>query len=245
MKRDVSELKPLVAPKRVAYGDEPSQFFDVWSATAPRATIVFVHGGFWRAKYDLGHASFLCAALAGKGFNVANLEYRRVGEPGGGWDGSFLDVILGIEVAASELGSAKTIVCGHSAGGHLALMIAALETAEVDGVVALAPVASLRTAYELHLSNDAVVEFMGGTPQQRSSEYDVACPTRHHMVKPVTVLHGSDDDVVPIRLSKEFAEARKGDGVRLVELASTGHMELIDPEDASFASVVSALESML
>ncbi len=243
-KRDITEVPPIRAEKRVRYGKDPNQFFDVWSAANARATVVFIHGGFWRAKYDLTHASHLCAALAKRGFNVASLEYRRVGNSGGGWDGTFLDVIEGFASASRELKHPKQLVCGHSAGGHLALLLTASNAANLKGTLALAPVAVLHSAYELHLSNDAIVEFMGGTPQQRPLEYGTACPSKHAMKTRATIVHGTEDDVVPIRLSREFLEARKADGVRLLELAATGHMELIDPEDRVFETLCEELNRL-
>jgi len=54
--------------------------------------IVMIHGGFWRSRYDLSHAGHFCAALTAAGFPTANIEYRRTGEPGGGWPGTFEDL---------------------------------------------------------------------------------------------------------------------------------------------------------
>jgi pimeloyl-ACP methyl ester carboxylesterase len=112
-------------------------------------------------------------------------------------------------------------------------------------VVALAPVAVLRDAYDLHLSNDAVVEFMGGTPSERSLEYDEACPSRHPLIAPATLIHGIDDDVVPISVSRHYMRLRHDDPVRLLELAGTGHMDLIDPEEATFNTVAGAITDFL
>jgi acetyl esterase/lipase len=82
-----------------------------------------------------------------RGVITANLEYRRVGQPGGGWPGTFEDVAAGIKAASEHVGGAAVVV-GHSAGGHLALRLAS-ESVPLKAVVALAPVANLRLAYEL------------------------------------------------------------------------------------------------
>ena len=34
----------------------------------------------------------LCAALAAEGIATYSIEYRRLGDPGGGWPGTFADV---------------------------------------------------------------------------------------------------------------------------------------------------------
>lgn len=233
MSRDISTLPPLPADERIRYGKEPSQFFDLWRPKAsPTGAAVMIHGGFWRARYDLSHASHMCAALARSGVAVASLEYRRVGEPGGGWPATFQDVVAGFEAATRKFGRAPAVV-GHSAGGHLALRLAAKRN-DIPGVVALAPVASLKLAYELNLSNGAVVEFLDGTPGEVPVRYDDACPTSHASPVPRTILHGRKDDIVPISLSLAYMEARKNDvgKVSLIDLPSADHFDLIDPESA-------------
>ncbi len=108
-------------PEHVPYGSDPSQFFEVWHPEqAVAGFAVFIHGGFWRAKYDLSHANTFCAALAARSIVTANVEYRRVGQPGGAWPGTFEDVVAGVRAASEHLGRAPVVV-GHSAGGQLAL----------------------------------------------------------------------------------------------------------------------------
>jgi hypothetical protein len=104
MGRDLLSLPPVSADERIAYGTEPNQFFDFLQSQEEgkefRGAIVMIHGGFWRVQYDLTHASHACAALARAGLAVASLEYRRVGDPGGGWPSTFEDVIDGFTVPA-------------------------------------------------------------------------------------------------------------------------------------------------
>ena len=80
MTLDILSLPPSPPDKRIAYGDDANQFFDLWEPATPRAVAMMIHGGFWRAKYGLHHTSHLCAALAQRGIAMANLEYRRVGD---------------------------------------------------------------------------------------------------------------------------------------------------------------------
>jgi acetyl esterase/lipase len=196
-----------------------------------------IHGGFWRAKYDLSHASHLCAALADAGLAVANLEYRRVGEPGGGWPGSFEDVLRGI-VAVRQFFGTPPVVLGHSSGGHLALRIAS-ERLEIKGVVALAPVADLRIAYELTLSNGAVAEFLGADPRESPKIMEAACASKHVAKVSVILIHGTADNDVPIELSRSYSEARKNDDshIELVEISLANHFDLIDPESEAWPTV--------
>src|SRR6202007_778161 len=87
-------LAPPKADSRAAYGSDANQFVDLRlpKAKGPHALAIVIHGGYWRAKYDLVYAGHLCAALRAKGIATANVEYRRVGNPGGGWPGTFEDI---------------------------------------------------------------------------------------------------------------------------------------------------------
>src|SRR5215831_12973469 len=128
---DILTLPPPPADTRISYGTDPNQFADL---RLPKTKGLFsvvmnIHGGFWRAKYDLSHAGHLCAALTSKGLATWNLEYRRVGNAGGGWPGTFEDLLLGVKFLESiawkyRLDLKRMVVLGHSAGGQLALCLA-------------------------------------------------------------------------------------------------------------------------
>src|SRR2546423_15012853 len=91
---DILSLVPPKADARVAYGSDANQFVDLRlpKGTGAHALAIVIHGGFWRAKYDLGYAGHLSAALTAKGIATANLEFRRGGNAGRGWPGTFSDV---------------------------------------------------------------------------------------------------------------------------------------------------------
>jgi len=238
MRRDLISLTPAPAQERVRYGKSPSQFFDVWRAkNSVRGAAVMIHGGFWRVKYDLYHASHLCAALAESGVSIANLEYRRVGEAGGGWPGSLHDVKAGVAQAREYLGLSPVIL-GHSAGGQLALRLA-VENPDIKAVIALAPVAVLQLAAELNLSNGAVSEFLGHNPDESQYFLNAACPSLQASTVPRILIHGTADDVVPISLSRRFVELRRNDvaKVSLVEIPGADHFDLIDPESTAWPTV--------
>jgi acetyl esterase/lipase len=239
-----SEPKPVPsapADERIFYGDDDTHFFDLYAAKGKaRGVVMMVHGGFWRAKYDLAHAGPFCAALAREGFTTANLEYRRVGN-GGGWAMSFDDVRHGL-VAVAERLKASPVVVGHSAGGHLALRLAE-DPANLRAVVALAPVADLCLAYDLHLSNDAVVEFIGGTPEDKPHAYAAADPAHHPSAVHRILIHGMSDDTVPVDLSRAYVRARDDDegSVELIELPNASHLDVIDPESTAWIVVLDAV----
>ena len=246
MKRDITELAAVPADKQIRYGKEPSQFFDLFLPKTDhlQGAAMMIHGGFWRAKYDLLHTSHLCAALADAGIAVANLEYRRVGEVGGGWPGSYEDVLAGFDQVSQEF-STSVVVLGHSAGGHLALRMAVDRSPA--GVVALAPVADLEMAYRLNLSNGAAAKFVGGTPQSEPEEFQAADPMRHPSNVKRTLLHGTSDDVVPISLSESFVRARGADPgeVRMLRIEGADHYALIGPQSQPWEIVVRTVRNLL
>src|SRR5499427_8031420 len=108
-------------PASYRYGPDPAQHGELWLPADPVAgTIVIIHGGFWRARYDLSLGRPLAADLAARGYTAWNLEYRRA-LAGGGWPGTFEDVAAGIDLLAALAADTRQVIAvGHSAGGHLA-----------------------------------------------------------------------------------------------------------------------------
>jgi acetyl esterase/lipase len=255
---DIFTQPPPPADARIAYGSDPNQFLDLRLPSGKEKIkslfplIINIHGGYWRAKYNLDHAGHLCAALTAKGLATANLEYRRVGNEGGAWPGTFADIRAAYQFLLQNarrrnLDSKRIVVMGHSAGGQLALCLAAHEPS-VTNVVALAGVVDLQRAYQLHLSNDAVVEFLRGKPSEVPDHYREADP----MVQTIPqarqcLIHGSSDDVVPPEFSRGYVatkQQRTGkekEEVHLVEISGAGHFDLIDPKSQTWKQVLDTL----
>ena len=242
---DILSLAPPKADARVAYGGDENQFVDLRlpAGKGPHALAINLHGGFWRAKYDLGHAGHLCAALTAKGIATANVEYRRVGNAGGGWPGTFADVRTAYQFLLQsarqyEFDPRRVVVMGHSAGGQLGLCLAAHETA-LTAVISLAGVVDLQRAYALHLSKDAVVEFLGGTPAEVADHYREADPMKLKIAARQWLMHGAVDDVVPPTFSRDYvgAKQKSKEDVRLVEIAGSGHFGVIDPRSGAWKEV--------
>lgn len=205
--------------------------------------VVLLHGGFWRAAYDLSLMRPLAAALATDGYAVWNVEYRRVGMPGGGWPGTLDDVGAAIDAAVAP--GAPVVLVGHSAGGHLALWAAAGRP--VAGVVSLAGVADLGAGARDRLGAGAVQELLGGGPQEVPERYAAASPRALLPLGPrILLVHGDADDAVPVSQSRDFAAAAAaaGDRVELVDLPGVDHMSLIDPAGPGWAAVRSRLAGL-
>jgi acetyl esterase/lipase len=251
---DVLTRTPPACDSRLKYGSDPNQFGDLRlpDSKGKHPLVMMIHGGFWRAKYDLGHASHLCAALTRSGIATFNLEYRRVGNPGGGWPGTFEDIISGYRfihqyAAKNNIDPNKSVVMGHSAGGQLALCLAGHEP-RLAGAVSLAGVVNLKRAWELRLSNNAAEEFMGGSPVQVPEHFHEASPIEIAIPNVQQVLiHGVKDDVVPVDFSREYARIKRarGEHVKLIEIEDAGHYELIDPESKAWKQVLESIRKLV
>ena len=245
---DILSLPQPPPDERVAYGPDPNQFLEVRlpRIKGPHPVLLNIHGGYWRAKYDLAHAGHLCESLRAVGIATFNTEYRRVGNAGGGWPGTFEDIRLAYRFVQQEhsrfhLDLDRLVVMGHSAGGQLALCLAAHEPS-LRHPISLAGLVDLRKAFALHLSNDAVVEFLGGKPDTVPEHYREADPTELSIPKARQwLLHGADDDTVPPEFSRDYVARKKkaGESVELLEIPHAGHLDLIDPASAAFKQVTS------
>jgi acetyl esterase/lipase len=244
---------PPRANEQIAYGQDPNQFFELYlpKEKGLHPLVINIHGGYWRAKYNLEHAGHLCAGLAESAMAVANLEYRRVGNAGGGWSGSLDDVRAAYQYLSEHAGDLdldwmRVVVIGHSAGGHLALCLAAYEP-RVTKVISLAGVLDLDEACRLHLSDDAVVEFMGGTPEEIPEKYEQANPCKLAITNAEQwLVHAVADKDVPFALSADYAALKrsKGENVHLLEVPGA-HYEVIDPLSEAFRDIVRTLNQLL
>ena len=269
-----------VKPIRLAYGTEPLQFGDLYlpDQTNQHPTVILIHGGYWRARYGLDLMNGLAEDLAGRGFAAWNIEYRRVGDPGGGWPGTFQDVALATDFLRElapdyGLNSTKVVSIGHSAGGHLALWLAARPRIPVfdedspvagsqvtgkdegsatplalAGAISLAGVVDLKMAWKLHLSNDAVVELLGGTADTVPERYAFASPASMlPLGVPQVLIHGTNDDSVPIEISQTYVKAAQSvnDPITYIELKGVDHFDVIDPYSEAWATTIRELQKLV
>ncbi|HVL51841.1 MAG TPA: alpha/beta fold hydrolase [Actinomycetota bacterium] len=227
------------------YGPAPSQFgvLTLPAGKPPYPAAVLLHGGFWHLPWGLDLMSGPAQELAGRGIAVWNLEYRRVGEPGGGWPGTLEDVLNGFDALAALpegrlLDVTSVAVAGHSAGGQLALWLAGERASSSGGhpavgrVAALAAVTDLQGAWEHGVGSDAVEALLGGPPQRHPARYRAASPVeRLPLGVPQLVVHGERDRIVPPAASSLYAQRAKslGDDVVLRIVPRSGHMDVVNP----------------
>lgn len=235
------------------YGDDPAQYAELYRPVgASRGVVVVIHGGYWKAAYDLSLGRPLAEDLVERGWTVWNLEYRRVGE-GGGVPATLDDVAAGIDALADvpDLDLTRVIAVGHSAGGQLAAWAAARgrfarwapERVPLTHVIAKAGVLDLAAAYRAGLGTGAVAGFVGGPP---GPAYDEIDPIRQVPLDvPIWCVHGQDDTTVPIAQSEAYVEAAVAAGGRAELIPFTGdHFELIDPASQAWSLVVGVLDGL-
>jgi acetyl esterase/lipase len=235
-------------PQTYRYGPDPSQVADLHlpEGDGPWPVGVLIHGGYWRARYDRSLMDALAADLAAHGWAAWNLEYRRIGPGGtGGWPQTFEDVAAGIDHLAhvdAPIDLGRVVAIGHSAGGQLALWAATRDQCQVSvyRAVGQAAVSDLRAAARLRLSDGAAIELLGGTPEQVPERYAAASPAeRLPLGVPVLLVHGAQDDTVPVAFSRDLhaAALAAGDRCDLVIGERDGHYEHIDPASSAWATV--------
>ncbi len=250
---------PPPAPA-VAYGEHPDQVANLHlpRGEGPFPVVVLLHGGFWRSGWDRTLMTPLARDLAGRGVAAWNVEYRRVGQEGGGWPGTLLDVAAAVDRLGTvgEIEPSHVIACGHSAGGHLALWLAARHRLPADApganpavrlraVIAQAPVADLTGGWNDGFGRDRIEGLLGGPPAAVPDRYRVADPIGLLPVGvPQLLVHGALDEDVPLSQSTAYARAA-GPDAELLVFDDADHFDVIDPERAAWQAVVERLPRLL
>jgi acetyl esterase/lipase len=249
---------------RIVYGSDAQNYgvLRIPSAPGPHPVVVVIHGGFWRAFYDLQYIEPVCQALTEAGLATWNIEFRRIGN-GGAFPVIFHDVARAVDhlrelAPIYALDLSRVVTLGHSAGGHLALWVAGRERVPKDNLIlprdsaplalcaaiSLAGVVDLRSAYKYHLSNQVVQDLIGGTPDRVPERYAVASPAE---LLPIGIrqvlIHGTADGNVPYEISRAYHAAALacGDDATLISLHDAGHFECVDPRSREWESVKNAV----
>ncbi|MEO8971908.1 MAG: alpha/beta hydrolase [Ktedonobacteraceae bacterium] len=260
---------------RLFYGTDPEQFGELFlpPGSGPHPVVVLLHGGFWRNRYGLSLMMAAASDLTQRGIAAWNVEYRRVGDPGGGWPGTLQDIAHATDylqqlAASYPLDVQRIITVGHSAGGQLALWLAARSrigqkagaqsafpnlfdcspVVSPIGAISLAGMCDLVEAWKLNVGDGVVTAFLGGSPESVPERYAQSSPAALlPMGVPQILIHGTEDPHVPIALSRTYLAAAQeaGDRVNLIELPGIGHSPLKEPGSVVWPVTVEAIQHLL
>ncbi|MCP1311607.1 alpha/beta hydrolase family protein [Paenibacillus tyrfis] len=277
IQREIERVLRLMASApeanhRIFYGSDPCHFGDLFLPVGPgpHPLVIFFHGGWWRSLVGLEYTNHLCKQLAKDGIAVWNVEFRRIGETGGGFPNTFFDLAAGTDFVHSlaqdyPIDLNRIVAMGHSAGGHISLWLSGRHRISPDspiysksavnlrGAISLSGVVDLRVASQLEIldviENKIVVhELLNGTPVEVPDNYAAANPGELLPIGiPQILIHGMEDEQVPYKLSTMYSEAAKeiGDDVELILLQDANHFDLIDPTAKAYEVVKSKVIQLL
>ena len=252
---------------RIPYGDDSLQFGNLRlpKGPGPHPVVLFIHGGCWLSQYNITHAAPFEQALADSGYAVWSIEYRRTGNPGGGWPGTFNDIAKGADFLRElapryALDLNRVIASGHSAGGEFALWLAsrsklsresplfASDPIRIHGVLGLAPAPDLEGLHASGVCNNVINRLIGGSPAEYPDRYAAVSPMQ---LAPVTVpavlvIGAHDRSWAPVGRAY-LARARSvGDSTTLaIDAPESGHFDLLAPTTTTWPIVMEALKQLV
>ncbi|MFT3828884.1 MAG: alpha/beta hydrolase [Opitutaceae bacterium] len=256
---------------RYTYGSAPEQFIELRVPTGRGKwpVAILIHGGCFQAQYaTLRDLAPIADALRAKGVATWNVEYRRSGNPGGGWPGTYLDAGQAVDAIRSyaevhSLDLSRTVIIGHSAGGHLAMWVAARRTlppaSEFHVEDPLQPLAVFNLAGAPDLAEylpyagdacgpDKIHGFLGGEPRSVPERYQIVSVTRRLPIGiPQILVWGEQDPMIPLALAVAHRDqaSKKGDRVALLSFPDEGHFEVASPLAPSWPTIEAEILSRL
>jgi len=259
---------------RIAYGSDPLQYGELRlpAGPGPHPVAIVIHGGCWLAKFPglderavaMAYMRPVAESLTNAGIATWNVEYRRLGHPGGGWPGTFQDIAQSadyVRVLARDkpLDLTRVVAVGHSAGGHFAMWLGGRarlgpesdlyvkDPIRLAGVVNLDGPTDLRATIEVQqpiCRSPVINDLMGGSPEERGSRYHDGSPIE---LLPLgikqSVFAGAmfASQVAPY----ETAARKSGDTVSATVLPMAGHFVFVDPRSPDWPPVVDAIRRMV
>ncbi|MFV3126234.1 alpha/beta hydrolase [Niveispirillum sp. KHB5.9] len=254
---------------RITYGAQPQQFGELWlpGGNGPHPLVILVHGGCWLAEYEgfdlMGPMS---AALRDQGIAVWNIEYRKLGEAGGGYPGTFQDVAAAVDHVRTlahtyPLDLDRIVLSGHSAGGHLSLWAAGRGSLPADsplkvkdplpvrGVVSLAGIVDLRDYHARGpdaCGGPGTIDRLIGSAERPGNPFADTSPGEAPVKDiPLTLVSGTRDAIVPPGFAQHYAAKAAGPELRELEIDGAGHFELITPQSDAWPVIQADIRDRL
>ena len=274
---DLWKRPVAAADRKLAYGRDALQFGELRlpKTKGPHPVVILVHGGCWVDRLpgrDPRDTTFeplrpLAEALADAGVATWNIEYRRAGNPGGGWPGSFLDLAAGVDflrtiAQANQLDLNRVVVLGHSSGGQLVHWIAArpklprssplysknpLRLKAVVNVDGPPDISAAQPVEKKFCPVPGITQFMGGTPAEQPERYrEISAAALLPIGVPQTIVAGGLlQGAYDLVSTYEASATAKGDSVTILKLEGAGHFDMLAPEGQYGKSVIEAILALL
>lgn len=277
---DLLERERPAPTASIRYGDQSMQLVDLWlpEGKGPHPTVLMVHGGCWQTDIaDRRIMNWIAEDLRRRGMAVWNIDYRGVDREGGGYPGTFADAAaaadaLRVHAPKYNLDVEPLVATGHSAGGHLALWLAARRSAKLRGPTPLLPpgspliagdplvistVVSLGGLPDLELAatppgsgcGTEIIEKLVGpaTLSSRNVFADTSVPRLGPIGVRQVLINGLQDRIIPTSYATNYEAKMRaaGDDVRVRFIDKTGHVELIAPETGAWAAAVEEIQKAL
>lgn len=252
----------MAADHRISYGAEPAQVVDLFlpSRRGGHPVVILIHGGCYLAEYEgLAQTSGIARDLAQRGYAVWNVEYRKLGEVGAGYPGTFLDIAqavdrLRVEAPRYHLKLDRVVAIGHSAGGHLALWAAARgrlpkssplwrsDPLPIGSVISLGGIGDLEGQGRIFAGAcgpEPIPRIIGAAT--RPEPFGDTSPAELLPTGTRTVMISGDlDHVMPPATGHDYAERlrKAGDFGEAVAIPQASHFDVVMPGTAAWRVVV-------
>jgi acetyl esterase/lipase len=248
----------------VRYGEAPAQVVELFlpRSRGPHPVVVLIHGGCYLAEYQgLPQTSRMAVALTQRGYAVWNVEYRKLGEAGAGYPGTFLDVAdaidrLRAEAARWNLDTRRVVAVGHSAGGHLALWAAAraklppssplwrADPLPIRAVVSLGGIGDLDGQGQVFAGacGPVIPQVVGAGDRERpyaDTSPAELLPTGARVV----MISGELDHVMPPATGRAYVAKLQaaGDAGEAIAIPNASHFDVVIPTTAAWRVVADAI----
>ena len=239
---DLLGREPVSPTHAIQWGEGATDIADLWlpDGAGPHPVVLMVHGGCWQKEIaDRTLMNWAAEDLRKRGLAVWNTEYRGVDE------------------------EKRVAAFGHSAGGHLALWLAArsrlsersplrmddpLKLAGVVNSGGLADLAASRPVTQRSCLDDIFELLVGQSSPTRANVLSDTSPAELLPLRiPQVSVNGHDDRIAPPALGAGWARKARaaGDNARAEIVMDTGHVELITPGTKAWEIEAAALQEML